>query len=141
MFGLRWKPAVQLPLTVPRANFRREVQRSISPRSKVITVRPLKLESSNVPRLNGHDGCRICDHFCDLRSFASWHWPGRQIMARSGGIVDDAMWRHVLYSVMHRQSGPFLLCAGMWSKVSLGLLHFWQTMVSARGARRNQGTS
>ena len=29
----------------------------------------------------------------------------------TGGMVDDPLWRHALYGVMHRQSGPSLLCA------------------------------
>ena len=37
----------------------------------------------------------------------------------NGGLVDDPLWRHVLYSLMHRQSGPSLLCAGEWSKMGL----------------------
>ena len=53
VLGLRvawWRPSVQLPSTgVHRASFRRGVQRSISPRLKVIAVCPLKLESSSMP--------------------------------------------------------------------------------------------
>ena len=56
----------------------------------------------------------------------------------TGGMVDDPMWRHALYSVMHRQPGPSLLCAGQWSKTGLFV---WQKMVSARDARRLQRTS
>ena len=37
----------------------------------------------------------------------------------TGGMVGDPMWRHALYSLMHRQSGPSLLCAGEWSKMGL----------------------
>ena len=37
----------------------------------------------------------------------------------TGGMVDDLLWRHALYSVMHRQSGPSLLCAGQRSKMGL----------------------
>ena len=37
----------------------------------------------------------------------------------TGGMVDDPVWRHALCSVMHRQSGPSLLCAGQWSKTEL----------------------
>ena len=33
--------------------------------------------------------------------------------------VDDPLWRHALYSLMHRQSSPSLLCAGQWSKMGL----------------------
>ena len=59
------------------------MQRSISPRSKVITVHPLKLESSSMPQVKGHAGCRICDLFCASLSLASWHLPGREILAHS----------------------------------------------------------
>ena len=37
----------------------------------------------------------------------------------TGGMVGDPMWRHALYSVMHHQSGPSLLCAEQWSKTGL----------------------
>ena len=37
----------------------------------------------------------------------------------TGRMVDDPMWRHALHSVVHRQSGPSLLCAGQWSKTEL----------------------
>ena len=37
----------------------------------------------------------------------------------TGGMVDDPLWRHALYSLMHRQSGPSLLCTGEWSKMGL----------------------
>ena len=37
----------------------------------------------------------------------------------TGGMVVDPLWRHALYSVMHCQSGPSLLCAGQWSKMGL----------------------
>ena len=37
----------------------------------------------------------------------------------TGGRSDDPMWRHALYSVMHRLSVPSLLCAGQWSKTGL----------------------
>ena len=37
----------------------------------------------------------------------------------TGGMVDDPLWRHALYSVMHRQSDLSLLCAGQWSKMGL----------------------
>ena len=35
------------------------------------------------------------------------------------GIHDDDGFRHLMYSVMHRQSGPALLSAGQWTKVHL----------------------
>ena len=37
----------------------------------------------------------------------------------TGGTVDNPLWRHALYSLMHRQSGPSLLCAGQLSKIGL----------------------
>ena len=37
----------------------------------------------------------------------------------TGGMVDDPLWRHALCSLMHRQSGPSLLCVGQWSKMGL----------------------
>ena len=64
-------------------NSRQEVQRSISPLSKVITGCHLKLESSYMPRVKGQAGCRICDLFCASLSLVSWHWSARVIMARS----------------------------------------------------------
>ena len=42
--------------------------------------------------------------------------PLRDYGSLTGGMVDDPMWRHALYSLVHRQSGPSLLCAGQWSK-------------------------
>ena len=41
----------------------------------------------------------------------------RDYVSLTGGMVDDAMWRHALYSLLHRRSGPSLLCAGQWSKM------------------------
>ena len=68
---------------VPCANSRRQVQRSVSPRLKVITVCPLKLESSSMPRVEAQVGCRIFDLFCASLSLVSWHWSVREITARS----------------------------------------------------------
>ena len=136
-----WRPAVQLLLTgVPRANFRRGVRPSISPRSKVITVRPLKLESSNVPRVNGHDGCLVCDHFFALRSrFLALARPrdygsltGGNLMMRCGDT------RCTVSCIASQAPRCSLLDSGRrWA----WLLHVWQTMVSARDARCLQRTS
>ena len=57
--------------------------RSISPLLKVMTVCPLELESSYMPRVKGKVGCRICDLFCASVSLVSWHWSVHEIMARS----------------------------------------------------------
>ena len=55
-----WRPAVRLLSTgVPRVNTRQEVQRSISPLWKVITVYHSKFESSGVPRVERQVGCQI----------------------------------------------------------------------------------
>ena len=116
-----WRPALQLLSTgVPRANFRRGVQRAVSRRVKVITVYPSKLESSNLPRVKGQVGCLIFRSFLRLAvsRFVALARP-RDYGSPSGGMVDDPRWRHALYSVMHRQSGPSLLCAGQWSKMGL----------------------
>ena len=73
-----------------------------------------------MPRVKGQEGGRICDLFCASLSLVSWHWSVREITARSlEEWSDDPMWRHALYSVMHRQSVPSLLYAGQWSKTGL----------------------
>ena len=132
---------MQLLLTgVPRANFRRGVRPSISPRSKVITVRPLKLESSNVPRVNGHDGCLVCDHFCGLRSrFLALARPrdygsltGGNLMMRCGDT------RCTVSCIASQAPRCSVLDSG---RRRAWLLHVLQTMVSARGARSLQRTS
>ena len=81
---------------------------------------PLKLQCLNTPRVKGQDGCLICDHYCALRSLASCQLARpRDYDSLTGGMVDDALWRHALYSLLHRQSGPSLLCAEQWSKMGL----------------------
>ena len=74
------------------------VQFLLGPRSLQCTL--WKLEISNVPRVYGHDGCLICDHHCAQRSLASWHLPGREIMAHSLEEWFIALWRHALCSLI-----------------------------------------
>ena len=62
-----------------------------------------------VPHANSRRGASL--------SLVSWRWSAREIMA--GGMVDGRLWRHALCSLMHRQSGPSLLCAGQWSMMGL----------------------
>ena len=47
----------------------------------------------------------------------------------TGGMVDDPMWCHALYSVMHRQSGPFSALGSGQRRDCL--LHVWRKIVSA----------
>ena len=116
-----WKLAVQLLSTgVPRVNSRQEVQRSIPPLWKVMTVCHLKLKSSSMPRV------KMASWMSNLRSFLRLAVSRfmalvrpRDIGSLTGGIVDDPLWRHALCGVMHRHSGPSLLCAGQWSKMGL----------------------
>ena len=53
-------------------------------------------------------------------SLVSWHLVRpRDYGSLTGRMVDVPLWRHALYSVMHRQSGPALLFAGQWSETGL----------------------
>ena len=130
-----WRPVVQLLSTgVPRAISRREVQRSISPRLKDITVYALKLENSGMLRVKGQVGCRICDPFYALLSLVSWHLSARELTARS---PEGAM--RCTVSCIASQAP---LCSALDSGQRWDLLlHAWQKKVSARGARRLQRTS
>ena len=115
-----WRPAVQLLLTgVPRANFRRGVRPSISPRSKVITVRTLKLESSKRATSERARWMSSLRSFLRLAVSLLGTCPAARLWLVHWRKFDDAMWRHALYSLMHRQSGPSLLFAGQWSKMGL----------------------
>ena len=73
-----------------------------------------------------HATCERASWMSNLRSFLRLAVSRFMSLVRprdhgslTGGMVDDPMWRHALCSVMHRQSGPSLLCAGQWSKMGL----------------------
>ena len=68
--------------------------------------------------------CHEC--MSNLRSFLRLAVSRFLALARPRGygllteeMVDDVLWRHALCSLMHRQSGPSLLCAEQWSKIGL----------------------
>ena len=114
------RPAVQLPSTgVPRVNSRQEVQRSISPVESHYSV------SFEVGEFK-HATSEKASWMSNLRSFLRLAVSRFLALVRprdhgslTGGMVDDPMWRHALYSLMHRQSDPSLLCAGQGSKTGL----------------------
>ena len=73
-----------------------------------------------------HATCERASWMSNLRSFLRLAVSRFMALVRphdygslTGGMVDDPMWRRALYRVMHRQSGPSLLCAGQWSKTGL----------------------
>ena len=55
--------------------------------------------------------------------------------------VDDPLWRHALYSGMHRQSGPSLLCAGQRSKMGLVVARLAEDGLCPRCKPEMQGGS
>ena len=70
--------------------------------------------------------CERASWMSNLRSFLRFAVSRFMALVRqrdcgslTEGMVHDPMWRHALKSVMHRQSGPCLLCAGQWSKTGL----------------------
>ena len=73
-----------------------------------------------MPRVKGQVGCQ------NLRSFLRLSVSRFLALVRpqdygslTGGMVDDPLWRHALYSLMHRQSGPSLLWR--WTVVKDGI--------------------
>ena len=113
---------VDASCAMPGLRERQEVEATFnfSPVWKVSTVCHLKLESSSMPRVKGQVGCQILRSFLRLAvsRFLALVRP-QDYGSLTGGMVDDPLWRHALYSLMHRQSGPSLLCAGQWSKMGL----------------------
>ena len=70
--------------------------------------------------------CERANWMSNLRSFLRLAVSRFLALARprdcgslTGEMVEDPLWRHALYSLMHRLSGPYLICAGQWSKTGL----------------------
>ena len=111
-----WRPAVHLlSAGVPRVNSRLEVQCSISSSAEGHYSVPFEVGEFK------HATSERASWMSNLRSFLRLAVSRFMALVRprdcgslTGGVVGDSMWRHTLYSVMHRQSGPSVLCAGQW---------------------------
>ena len=101
----------------------------------------LKLENSSMPRVKGQAGCRICVLFCASLTLVSWHWSVRERMAPSLEEWSTTRCGDMRCTVSCIASQAFLCSALDSAQRWALLLHVWQTMVSARGARRLRRTS